>query len=205
MPERQAGRPVDRDESWPVASSQDLHRDDWIMALRSDMISRPGHGHDRFRRLVLEHPGAVVVLAVDDEERVLVLEQYRHAAQRRFVELPAGLRDSDGEDPLETAKRELLEEAELRAGSWQHLLSSYTSPGITSERVEIFLARDLEPADRGDFELEHEEADMQTHWVPLGELVSAVLESRATDGPLGLAVLAYTVLTKLPPRPWEPA
>ena len=201
MPEeRPAEWPVDRPESWPVASSRDLHRDEWVMALRGDVISRPDHAHEQFERLVLEHPGAVVVLAVDDDERVLVLEQYRHAARRRFVELPAGLRDADDEDPLATAKRELLEEAELRASSWTHLLTSHTSPGITSERIEIYLARDLSPADRGDFEPTHEEADMQTHWVPLDELVAAVLDSRVTDGPLGLAVLAYAVSSKSHPR-----
>ena len=199
-----AAWPADRPESWPVASSRDLYRDDWVMALRADVIARPDHGHEQFERLVLEHPGAVIVLAVDDEERVLVLEQYRHPARRRFVELPAGLRDAGDEDPLETAKRELLEEAELRASSWRHLLTSYTSPGISSERLEIFLARDLTHADRGEFEPSHEEADMEAHWVPLDELVAAVLDSRVTDGPLGLAVMAYAVSSKVPPGAWAP-
>ncbi len=190
---------ADRPESWPVGSTHDLYRDDWVIALRSDVISHPGHGHEEFRRLVLEHPGSVIVLAVDDEERVLVLEQYRHPAQRRFVELPAGLCDADGEDPLETAKRELLEEAELQAASWEHLLTSYPSPGISSERMEIFLARGLAPAERGDFEPSHEEADMTIRWVPLDELVAAVLGSHVTDGPLGLAVLAYACRTSSHP------
>ena len=183
--------PADRPESWPVASSRDLFRDAWVMAMRSDTVSRPGHEHEQFLRLVLEHPGAVIVLAVDDEDRVLVLEQYRHAAQRRFVELPAGLCDVAGEDPLTTAERELLEEAELRAATWEHLITTYPSPGISSERMEIFLARDLAQADRGEFEPSHEEADMTSRWVPLDELVDAVLESRVTDAPLALAVLAY--------------
>ena len=200
MPEAQPAEPVaDRPESWPVGSTRDLYRDDWVVALRSDVVSRPGHGREEFRRLVLEHPGSVIVLAVDDEDRVLVLEQYRHPAQRRFVELPAGLCDADGEDPLETAKRELLEEAELQGATWEHLLSSYPSPGISSERMEIFLARDLTPAERGDFEPSHEEADMTIRWVPLDELVAAVLESRVTDGPLGLAVLAYASRTSSHP------
>lgn len=191
MPERQDSAPEDRPESWPVHSSRDLHRDSWVMALRSDLVSRPEHGHEQFHRLVLEHPGAVIVLAVDDQERVLVLEQYRHAAGRRFVELPAGLCDVDDEDPLGTARRELLEEAELQAGAWEHLLTTHPSPGISSEKMEIYLARDLSPADRGDFEPSHEEADMSRRWVHLDELVDAVLESRVTDGPLGMAVLAY--------------
>ncbi|HSE08181.1 MAG TPA: NUDIX hydrolase [Nocardioidaceae bacterium] len=161
------------------------------MAMRSDTVSRPGHDHEQFARLVLEHPGAVVVLAVDEQERVLVLEQYRHAAQRRLVELPAGLCDAGEDDPLATAQRELLEEAELTAAHWEHLLTTHPSPGISSEQVEIFVALDLAPADRGDFVLAHEEADMTRRWVPLEELVAAVLDNRVADGPLGLAVLAY--------------
>ena len=91
----------DVEESWPVVRSRDLHRDDWVMALREDLITSPAHPDgEPFRRLVLEHPGASIVLAVDDEEQVVCLSQYRHAARRRFVELPAGLCDADGEDPL---------------------------------------------------------------------------------------------------------
>jgi len=183
----------DRRESWPVATSRDLFRDDWVMALRADEISRPGHEDERFHRLVLEHPGAVVVLAVDDEDRVLVLHQYRHAVRRRLVELPAGLCDVDHENRLTTAKRELLEEAEVEAATWEHLLTTHPSPGISSEQIEVYLARGLSRAHRGDFEPVHEEAEMETAWVPLGELVSAVLSSRVTDGPLGVAVLAYAL------------
>jgi ADP-ribose pyrophosphatase len=192
-PESTSGAVADRPESWPVETSDDLFRDDWVMALRADQVSRPGHAHESFRRLVLEHPGAVVVLAVDDEDRVLVLHQYRHAVRRRLVELPAGLCDTDGEDPLATARRELLEEAEVEASTWEHLLTTHPSPGISTERIEVFLARGLSPAHRGEFEPTHEEADMELAWVPLEELVTAVLQSRATDGPLGLAVLAYAV------------
>jgi ADP-ribose pyrophosphatase len=183
----------DRPESWPVVSSEDLYRDDWVMALRKDVIHRPGHPDQRFPRLVLEHPGAVIVLAVDVDERVLVLEQYRHPAQRRFVELPAGLCDTGHEDPLTTARRELVEEAELQARTWEHLLTAYSSPGISAEKMEFFVARDLSPANRADFTLEHEEADMTVSWVPLDDLRQAVLDGRVTDMPLALAVMTYSV------------
>jgi len=180
----------DEPEAWPVASSTDLHRDDWVVALRSDRIQRPGHLEEEpFRRLVLEHPGAVIILAVDDQERVLCMRQYRHAAQRRLVELPAGLCDVDGEDPLEVARRELLEEAETEAGEWTHLTSTYSSPGISNELMHFYLARDLRAADRGDFVLEHEEADMETFWVPYDDLVAAVLDGRIGDAPVVVAVL----------------
>lgn len=187
----------DHDESWPIAETVDLHRDGWVMALRADRVTRPGHDDDEpFRRLVLEHPGAAVVLAVDDDDRALVLTQYRHPARRRFVELPAGLLDAEDEDPLDVAKRELREETGYAAGRWRHLLSAYSSPGISEERIHYFLAGDLEPVGRGDFVLQHEEADMDTHWVPVEELLAAVLDGRATDAPLVIAVLAYDALRR---------
>lgn len=187
--EQQQPEVRDVEESWPIASSSDLHRDDWVVALRADRIRRPGTKGPDFRRLVLEHPGAVVVLAIDDEERVCCLAQYRHPAGRRFVELPAGLCDEPGEAPLTVARRELLEETGLRAGTWTHLTSAYSSPGISAELMHYFVARDLSPADRGGFDLEHEEADMTLFWAPFAELYDAALAGRVTDAPLVLAVL----------------
>jgi 8-oxo-dGTP pyrophosphatase MutT (NUDIX family) len=187
---------ADRPAAWPVRESRDLHRDDWIVALREDVVARPGHPDDRFRRISLEHPGAVVVLAVDDDERVLCLRQYRHTNQQDFVELPAGLRDAGDEPPVETAKRELREEAELAATSWQQLLATYASAGITEEVHEIFLARGLSPASRGDFEMHAEEAEMEVFWVPMADLLDAALDGRVRQGPLVLAVLAYDVLKR---------
>lgn len=181
---------ADAAESWPVLDSTDLHRDDWVVALRADRIRRPDQPEgEPFRRLVLEHPGAVVVLALDDQERVCCLAQYRHAARRRFVELPAGLCDAPGEEPLAVARRELREEAGVAAGSWTTLGTTYSSPGISTERMFFFVARDLTRADRGDFDPQHEEADMDLFWVPFGDLHAAVVEGRVTDAPLALAVL----------------
>lgn len=180
---------TDVEERWPVASSTDLHRDDWVVALRADRIRRPGTNGPDVRRLVLEHPGAVVVLAIDDQDRVCCLAQYRHPAGRRFVELPAGLCDEPGAAPLTVAQRELQEEAGLRAGTWTHLTSTYSSPGLSTELMHYFLARDLAPVDRGDFDLEHEEADMTLFWAPFADLYDAALSGRLTDAPLVLAVL----------------
>jgi ADP-ribose pyrophosphatase len=180
----------DTPEEWPVTATVDLHRDDWVMALRADTVTAPAGG-EGFRRLVLEHPGAAMVLAVDDDERVHVQTQYRHPVRTRLVELPAGLCDDEGEDPLEVARRELLEEAALEAREWTHLLSTWSSPGITSERIHLYLARGLTPGDRGDFVLEHEEAALTSAWVPFDELLAAVLDGRVADGPVVQAVLAY--------------
>jgi 8-oxo-dGTP pyrophosphatase MutT (NUDIX family) len=181
----------DRPESWPVESSEDVHRDGWVVALRSDAVRRPEHPDEEpFRRLVMEHPGASIVLALDDEGRALCIQQYRHPAQMSFVELPAGICDVPGEDPLEVAKRELREEAEFEASSWTHLLSVWASPGITAERHHLYVARGLTPVSRGDFALEHEEAEMVTFWAPFDDLYDAALDGRVTDAPIVLAVLA---------------
>ncbi len=174
-------------ESWPVTSSEDLYRSEWVMALRRDQLHAPGHDAT-FARLVLEHPGAVIVLAVDDERRAFCLWQYRHPAGRRFVELPAGLLDADGEDPRTTARRELLEEAGLEADDWTHLATTWSSPGISSEVMHLFLAQGLREVDH-DFERTHEEADMHGDWVPVNELLTAVLDGRIGDGPLVQALL----------------
>jgi len=182
----------DEPESWPVESTTDLHRDSWVVAFRSDQVRRPGAvGEESFRRLVLEHPGAALVMAFDDADRVLCLRQYRHPAGHRFLEFPAGVCDVPGEDPLEVAQRELREEAGLAATDWTHLLSTWSSPGISSEQMHMYVARGLSEADRGDFVLQHEEADMETLWVPFAELVEGVLDGRLTDGPVVQAVLAY--------------
>lgn len=182
-------------ESWPVESSTDLHRDGWVLALRSEQVTRPGAvGEAAFRRLVVEHPGAAVVLAIDDADRVLCIRQYRHPAQHRLIELPAGVCDHAGEDPLEVAQRELREEAAFQAERWTHLLSTFSSPGYSAERIHYYLAEGLSETDRGDFVLAHEEADLEVLWVPFSDLVDAILAGDVTDGPVVHAVLAVQVL-----------
>ncbi len=194
--ERETGSDVladQPDDSWPVVSSLDVHRDGWVIALRADRIQRPGDASGDFNRFVLEHPGAVVILALDDQRRVVCLRQFRHAVRQRLIELPAGLRDETGEPAVETAKRELREEAEFEADDWMPLLNTWSSPGFTTERIEIFLARGLRPCSRGDFVLEHEEAEMERVLVPFDDLLAAVLDGRVADGPVVQAVLAVKV------------
>ena len=181
------GELSDVPESWPVVATEDLYRTDWVMALRLDELHAPGDDQT-FPRLVLEHPGAVIVLAVDDQRRAYCLWQYRHPAQQRFVELPAGLLDADGESPEVTARRELREEAGLEAEEWTQLGTTWSSPGISNEVMHFFLARGLNDV-ASDFERTHEEADMSGDWVPLDDLRAAVLDGRVGDGPLVQAVL----------------
>ncbi|RNL79281.1 NUDIX domain-containing protein [Nocardioides marmorisolisilvae] len=184
-----------RDEplSWPVASTRDIHRDDWVVAVRKDTISRPGHPEEEFGRIVVEDPGAVVILAIDDQDRVVVVRQYRHPAQMRLVELPAGKLDQPGEDPLVAARRELLEEAGLEAAVWTHLMTTWASPGITSETHAMYLATGLQEVDSG-YEPHHEEAEMILERVPRAELIEAVLDGRVADAPLITAILAHETL-----------
>jgi 8-oxo-dGTP pyrophosphatase MutT (NUDIX family) len=190
---------ADREGSWEVVSSRPLYEGDWVVSLREDVVRRPGHP-ETHSRTVMEHPGAVVVLAVDDatpgEERVCCLRQYRHAGPGWFVELPAGLRDAEGEDPVDVAVRELREEAELEATDWRPLLTLRPSVGISDEVQEVFLARGLSHVSRGDFELHAEEAEMEVFWVPMADLLDAVLDGRVRQGPLVQAVLAYDVLKR---------
>lgn len=184
---------ADEVASWPVVRTREVHRDKWVVVVREDVITRPGHPEQEFARITVEHPGAVIVLAVDADERVLCLRQYRHASGHVFIELPAGLRDAGDEPAVETAKRELREEAEVSATSWRPLLSTYPSAGLTDEVHEIFLARDLSHASRGDFVMLHEEAEIEVFWAPVDDLIDAVLEGRVRQGPLAQAVMAYDV------------
>ncbi|MCL8026067.1 NUDIX domain-containing protein [Nocardioides bruguierae] len=193
MPSADASQPAlaDAAASWPVTGSGDLHRDGWVVALRADQVQRPGHPEEEpFRRIVMEHPGAAVVLALDEQDRVLVLWQYRHAVGQVLVEIPAGLLDQGGETPEQVARRELVEETGWEASSWTHLVTTWPSPGISAERAHLFLARDLREVGRQGFVPEHEEAEAVTGWVPFEEVHAAVLDGRVQDAPVIIAVLA---------------
>ncbi|WP_299054591.1 NUDIX hydrolase [uncultured Nocardioides sp.] len=190
---------ADREGSWEVVSSRPLYEGEWVVNLREDVVRRPGHT-ETHSRTVMEHPGAVVVLAVDDatpgEERVCCLRQYRHAGPGWFVELPAGLRDAAGEDPVDVAVRELREEVELEATDWRPLLTLRPSVGISDEVQEVFLARGLSHVSRGDFELHAEEAEMEVFWAPVEDLLEAALDGRLGTSPVVAALLAYDALRR---------
>ncbi len=189
-----SGRVADEPQSWPVHEVERIWKGAAPFSVRRDTLSAPDRPDERFGRLVLEHPGAVVILAVDDQERALVLHQYRHPTSMRLVELPAGLLDVEGEDPVVAARRELREEGLVLAEQWRHLCTTYSSPGLSSEVIHFYLATGLSTApDRGGFEPAHEEADMTMEWVPVADLVEGVRQGRVSDGPTAQAVLAYTV------------
>jgi ADP-ribose pyrophosphatase len=136
------------------------------------------------------HPGSVGVLALDEEGRVLVIRQYRHPVRHKLWEIPAGLLDVPGENPLHAAQRELYEEAHVKAEDWRVLTDVYTTPGGCDEAVRIFLARDLSEADGERFEAEHEETDMEHARVPVDELVRRVLAGDVHNNCLVVGVLS---------------
>jgi 8-oxo-dGDP phosphatase len=133
-------------------------------------------------RDVVENLGAVGVVALDDVDRVVLIRQYRHAVGRRLWELPAGLRDVGGEEPVVTAGRELAEEADLVAGRYDLLIDLHTSPGFSNESIRIFLARELAPVpDEQRHRRTDEEADLEIVWVDLDEAVAMVLRGEITN------------------------
>lgn len=165
-------------------------------------------GDAQVLREYVDHPGAVAVIALDDEDRVLLLSQYRHPARHVLWEPPAGLLDVEGEPPALAAARELAEEADLVADSWSVLLEFFTSPGGSSERIVVFLARGLRAAPEL-FAREHEEAAMVPVWVPLDDAVEAVLGGRLQSPTTTVGILAaaaardrgWSTLVPVPPPP----
>jgi 8-oxo-dGTP pyrophosphatase MutT (NUDIX family) len=178
---------TDTPEHWPVVSSEE-ELSDWLITVRADEVRMPG---DRIaKRLVVTHPGAVAVLAMDEANRVLMIRQYRHPVGELLWELPAGLLDHPGESPVEAALRELREETGYAASSLRPLVEFYTSPGFSTERIRIFLAGGLsELADRG-YEPIEEEATIELRWIPLGDAVEAVLSGDIHNGPAVAGILA---------------
>jgi 8-oxo-dGTP pyrophosphatase MutT (NUDIX family) len=180
---------VDEPDHWPVVASAEQYRGK-IISVRTDTIRVPEG--TTAEREVVEHPGAVGVVALDADDRVLMIRQYRHAVGRELWELPAGLRDVAGEPTVQTGRRELLEETGYRARDWHVLADYFSSPGIITERLRVFLARGLEEvpeADR-DFVPENEEAHLVLDWVPLDRAVSLVLAGDLHNGVAVVGLLA---------------
>jgi 8-oxo-dGTP pyrophosphatase MutT (NUDIX family) len=186
------------DHVFEVASSETAYRGN-ILALRVDQVRMPGGG--TAKREVIEHYGAVAVAAVDQDRRVALIYQYRHPLGHRLWELPAGLLDATGEDPLATAKRELQEEVGLAATDWRVLVDIASSPGFTDEAVRSYLATGLSQVDRPD--AEDEEADLSLHWFSLEEACEMALAGEIVNGTSVAGVLAAyaAVVLGRPTRP----
>jgi ADP-ribose pyrophosphatase len=159
-----------------------------VWDLRRDTVDL-GDGQTVVREYVA-HPGAVAVLVLDDQDRVLLIRQYRHPVGMLMWEPVAGLLDVVDEDPWIGAARELVEEAGLVAGRWDVLVDLENSPGGSSETIRCYLARDPAPAPGGRPYGDGEERDMPHTWVPLDDAVAAVLEGRLTAPMTVAGVLA---------------
>jgi 8-oxo-dGDP phosphatase len=179
-------------ERWPVVASDVIAKSS-IVKVRRDTVRMPDGQHAE--RDVVEHPGAVAVLAVNDDDQVLLIRQYRHPVTRQLWEIPAGLRDVPGEPLVETARRELLEEAGYLAADWHVLTDIFTSPGFSTERLRVFLARELThvPAAERDYVPNHEEAHLEIEWAPLDVVVSRFLAGELHNGVTAVGVLAAYV------------
>jgi len=190
---------------WPVGehvfetiSSETLHTGK-IFALRRDDVRMPGG--KIVTREIVEHYGAVAIVAIDDEGRIPMVHQYRHPFGRRLWELPAGLLDVNGEAPHLTAARELREEAGLEAQTWQVLVDLDSTPGFSDESVRVYLATGLTQVDRP--EAHDEEADMTLQWYPIENAVGRVFSGEIVNALAVAGILAaYAVRNGLAkPRP----
>ncbi|MEU5433501.1 NUDIX hydrolase [Streptomyces sp. NPDC020719] len=179
----------DTPEQWRVVATTTPFEGNKTSVRTDDVVMPDG---TVARRDYQVHPGSVAVLALDGEGRVLVLRQYRHPVRHKLWEIPAGLLDVPGENPLHAAQRELYEEAHVKAEDWRVLTDVYTTPGGCDEAVRIFLARDLSEAEGERFEVSEEEADMELARVPLAELVRGVLAGELHNNCLVVGVLALT-------------
>ncbi|MCW2497728.1 NUDIX hydrolase [Jatrophihabitans sp.] len=175
---------------YPVVRGEELYRGR-VVTLRRDVVQMPD-GVEAVREIVL-HPGAVGIVAIDDEERVVLVNQYRHPVGRNLDELPAGLLDVAGEPALLAAQRELAEEARLQAGRWDVLLDLLPSPGFSAEAIRIYLARELSDAVAEGFVAAHEEILMTVERVPLGECVRRALQGEISNAAAVAGVLAAEV------------
>ncbi|WP_329397591.1 NUDIX hydrolase [Streptomyces melanogenes] len=179
----------DTPEEWRVVATTTPFEGNKTSVRTDDVVMPDG---TVARRDYQVHPGSVAVLALDGAGRVLVLRQYRHPVRHKLWEIPAGLLDVPGENPLHAAQRELYEEAHVKAEDWRVLTDVYTTPGGCDEAVRIFLARDLSEAEGERFEVSEEEADMELARVPLDELVRGVLAGELHNNCLVVGVLALT-------------
>ncbi|MCI3929702.1 NUDIX domain-containing protein [Streptomyces sp. AN091965] len=163
-------------------------------SVRTDDVVMPDGSVSR--RDYQVHPGSVAVLALDESGRVVLVRQYRHPVRHKLWEIPAGLLDVPGENPLHAAQRELYEEAHIKAEDWRVLTDVYTTPGGCDEAVRVFLARDLSEAEGERFEVEEEEADMEIARVPLDDLVRGVLAGELHNNCLVVGVMSLTAVLR---------
>lgn len=181
----------DTPEEWPIEATEQLAVGHITTYVRDRVRMIDGTAADREYTV---HPGAVAVVVLDDQDRILTLRQYRHPVRLVMVELPAGLLDKPGEHPLEAAKRELYEEAHLVAEDWRVLIDYYNTAGASNEALRIFVARGPSQAEGERFAGVGEEAGIVTGWVPRAELLEAVLNGEVTTASVVASVCALSAV-----------
>ncbi|MFI9273886.1 NUDIX domain-containing protein [Kitasatospora sp. NPDC052896] len=177
----------DRAEEWRVLSSSRPFQGR-VTGVRSDQVEMPDGSVAQ--RDYQTHPGSVSVLALDDDQRVLLVRQYRHPVRQRLWELPAGLLDVPGENPLHAAQRELYEEAHCGAANWRVLVDFYTSPGGTDEAMRLFLATGLTESEQERYAAHGEELEIELARVPLARLLEQILAGELHNPTLVTGALA---------------
>jgi ADP-ribose pyrophosphatase len=173
--------------SYEVRSSEQRFRGP-IFEVVTDEVAMPDGRYAA--RDYVRHIGAVAVAAVDEADRVVLVRQYRHPVRAFLWELPAGLADVPGEDPVHAAARELAEEAHLQAQRWYRLADLRTSPGYSNERVQVFLARSLSPAPASAFRPENEELELTVERVDLDKAADMVATGEITNAATAVGILA---------------
>jgi 8-oxo-dGTP pyrophosphatase MutT (NUDIX family) len=173
------------DHEFETVSSETLYVGK-IFALRADDVRMP-HGNVA-RREVIEHYGAVAVVAMDESKNIVMVYQYRHPVGRRLWELPAGLLDLGDEPAHISAARELKEEAGLEAAEWRVLVDMVSAPGFSDEGVRIYLATGITDIGRPD--AHDEEADLQVEWFPLERARRMVLDGEIVNSLAIAGILA---------------
>ncbi|MDT0196279.1 NUDIX hydrolase [Arthrobacter sp. AB6] len=160
----------------------------WDVVSDSFQLQETG---DALTRDYIDHPGAVAVLPMNADGEILLLRQYRHPVGMDLWEIPAGLLDIEGEDFVVGAARELAEEADLAAGTWNVLADFFNSPGSSSEAIRIYLARDLTDIPHHErHERTDEEAEIEFHWIGLDDAVASVLAGRLHNPSAVVGILA---------------
>ncbi|AUZ34262.1 ADP-ribose pyrophosphatase [Arthrobacter sp. PGP41] len=160
----------------------------WDVVSDSFQLQETG---EALTRDYIDHPGAVAVLPMNADGEILLLRQYRHPVGMDLWEIPAGLLDIEGEDFVVGAARELAEEADLAAGTWNVLADFFNSPGSSSEAIRIYLARDLTDIPHHErHERTDEEAEIEFHWIDLDDAVASVLAGRLHNPSAVVGILA---------------